>query len=145
MRELYSVYQYTYLDPARNRGFSYYSRAHLEDSWLPLDLVEDVVETWDAFFDKERLVLPNGWSNDWWNFKYLDHWILPTPRWNLQDAAFARQYQLIIRTRSRLGLLGDIIPIAYEGETHESIVFCVGPPPYFCSFSVVDLDFVRIF
>ena len=60
-------------------------------------MIDETIDSWHAYLDQEELTLLNGWSNDWLSFEWLDHWIIPTPRWGLKDQAFSAEHQLNTR------------------------------------------------
>lgn len=102
------------------------------------EMVSEAKRLWTCSVDSP---LPTSdWSNDWSRFDALADWILPISRWGYSDPHFAPRLgcAMTITIRSRLPILGDIIPIAYRTDEHETVVFRVGDRLYFCTKNVED-------
>lgn len=81
-----------------------------------------------------------GWSSDWSSFRKTAEWISVFARWGVLD--MFTDYELISsRIRTRLGTLGEIIPVMYDEETHHRVLFRIGDRMYYCKSRNSDIEY----
>lgn len=71
-----------------------------------------------------------GWSDDWSNFKGIWHWLPSWPRWGPHDLLHDPGDIPSLRARTRLYILGDMIPVLYNEQNQGRVLFRSGERIY---------------
>ena len=93
-------------------------------------LLEECIEYWSKDSPLTgHFSIPAGWSNDWSQFRYLNRWVLPSPRWGHLDPAIEVldvQETTSATIRYHLDVPGDVKPVLYRESDHVLVLFRVG-------------------
>ena len=109
-----------------------------DDALIPRCVVEESMQYWRSCYSP--LVIPEGWSNDWENNEFLQEWLAPKSLWGITDYDLSGESYWIILIRTRLMILGDIIPVIYYKESHDFVIFRVGNRGYYFCDMMDDAD-----
>lgn len=92
-------------------------------------LIEEAIRSWVTVAPRPQIP---GWSSEWSNFQYIDQWIASFPRWGIMDKIVEFDTNFSTRVRTRLGTLGEIIPVLFDKSMHYRVLFRVGDRLYYC-------------
>lgn len=92
-------------------------------------LLEEALRSWGTVAPPPQIP---GWSSEWSNFQYIDQWIASFPRWGIMDKIVEFDTNFSTRVRTRLGTLGEIIPVLFDKSMHYRVLFRVGDRLYYC-------------
>ncbi|TDL19701.1 hypothetical protein BD410DRAFT_401770 [Rickenella mellea] len=101
---------------------------------IPKVVEEELVRPWQLPCGTD-IVVPEGWSNDWQNFKNRNKWFIPCLRWGYQDIDLTRYMHKSVPNVLRFfhGILGEPYPILFLENNHDVVIFRVGLQVYwFC-------------
>lgn len=92
-------------------------------------LLEEALRSWGTVAPPPQIP---GWSSEWSKFQYIDQWIASFPRWGIMDNIVEFDTNFSTRVRTRLGTLGEIIPVLFDKSMHYRVLFRVGDRLYYC-------------
>ena len=116
--------------------WDYYSELQsLQSSGIPSSMISEAETLWDSDWE-----IPAGWSNDWVNFSSIHHWIMPMPWWGISDRGFILSGPMTTYMRIRLGIVGEIVPVAYWTANHRCLLFRVGRKAFVCHYDNLESD-----
>lgn len=106
----------------------YWCRGTIRPSYVPPVLVGEALKSWKPPPESLLRALIPGWSNDWTRFRNMHKWVYPVSRWGTSDSCFNLRVDGpdIVFIRHELHILGDIIPVLYNEQDHNKVIFRVG-------------------
>ncbi|TDL27935.1 hypothetical protein BD410DRAFT_781865 [Rickenella mellea] len=104
---------------------------------LPSPLFQAVTQSW-GLVDGQPFTVP-GWSSDWHRFQNIRRWIVPHLRWGGADIHFSYcgndsyfngDEAITTILRHTYNIVGEVHPILYCKDYHDSVIFRVGQRYY---------------